>query len=143
MSATGETGLRRHLYVNEQRRSQVLGLVGLGTSTWKDWHAETGGTAGHGTWAVGLVGLNTSDQRDWRICAVCVLKGQSASNWRRGHGHQVCRSGWQQLEGSGCVWVCKRSKCQQLERPGCVYISSVNLILCVYTYNSLANFKLN
>lgn len=80
-------------------------------------------------------------------------------------GHRACRSKAQQVEelvrvfhlclkksrcqeqlkGSGCALVFKRSKCWQLERSLCVNISSVNLILClgVCVCNSQANFKLD
>lgn len=56
---------KRDLCANDQRRPQVLGLVGLGTSTWRDWHARVCMPVTGGLWAAGLVGLNPSNWRDF------------------------------------------------------------------------------
>lgn len=72
----------------------------LGTSTWKDLHGRvcvpgTGGTVGHRT-------CRSLQQLEGLVCMFCMSLERSRYQ--------------QQLEGSGCVWVCKRSKCWQLER---------------------------
>lgn len=118
------------LCANGQRRPQVLGLMDLGTSIWRNLHGMvcvpgTGGT-------VGRRSRRSKDQQlEGLVCVFCMCFERSR-----------CQ---QQLEGSGCLWVCKRSKCWQLKRSVCVNISSVNLILCVCVcvHNSLANFKLD
>lgn len=95
---------KRELDPKGQRRSHVLGLMDLSTSTRRDLHGRvcvqgTGGTVGHRT-------CRSKDQQlEGLECVFCMCLERS-----------FCQ---QQLEGSGCVLVCKMSKCWQLEKSLC------------------------